>query len=232
MALKNHTIDSSKVSEEQIEAIIADRIKYDPKNQKVVLLPNARTLSNDRKILLYLVALKGWKFLIEKETPHEDASPLEITHATGIPGGSVRPILRGLEDRKIIITHKGRYEVPSHNLSTIQSLLSKQDPIGPVVTKHSKAESKSNSVKNAKAKRVSSNSNKPSLAEGFAILMEKKWFKGGKTTNQLKDKLDEMTIFPPIEQLPSHLLNAYRKGNLVRSKQNTDGKKIWVYEQR
>ncbi len=232
MALKNHTIDSTKVSEEQIETIIADRIKYDPKNQKVVLLPNARTLSNDRKILLYLVALKGWKFLIEKDTPPEDASPLEITHSTGIPGGSVRPILRGLEDRKIIVTHKGRYEIPSHNLSTIQTLLSKQDPIGPVVTKHSKADSKSKSTKEAKAKRGSNNSNKPTLGEGFASLMEKKWFKGGKTINQLKEKLDEMTIFPPIEQLPWHLLNAYRKGNLTRSKQTTDGKKVWVYEQK
>ena len=232
MALKNHTIDSSKVSEEQIEAIIADRIKYDPKNQKVVLLPNARALSNDKKILLYLVALKGWKFLIEKDAPHEDASPLEITHATGIPGGSVRPILRGLEDRKIIITHKRRYEVPSHNLSSIQSLLSKQDPIGLTMTKYSKSESKPTSAKDEKNIRTSSNSNKPTLGEGFATLLEKKWFKGGKTTNQLKDKLDEMTIFPPVEQLPWHLLNAYRKGNLARSQQNISGKKVWVYEQK
>jgi hypothetical protein len=123
MALKHHTIDSSKISEELIEAIISERVKYDPAKETVVLLPATRGLTNDRKILVYLAALQGWRFLVKENSPHENASPLEISRVTGIPGGSVRPLLRGLEDRKILIATKGRYEVPAHNLGRVRDII-------------------------------------------------------------------------------------------------------------
>lgn len=231
MALKDHTIDSTKVAEEQVEAIIDGKIKYDPKNQDVVLLPEARGLSNDKKILVYLAALRGWPFLVKENTPPEDASPMEITHGTGIPGGSVRPLLRALEDGKVVVVKKGRYHLPSHNLATVSTILAgKSLSLGKTSASKTNGRKEKKVTKAQGGKRVV-RGNKPTLAEGFATLMEKNWFKGGKNINQLKEKLDEMTIFPPLSQLPWHLLKAYRDGRLTRQKESQDGKKVWVYYQ-
>jgi hypothetical protein len=234
MALSNHTIDSSKVTEEQVEVIVDGKVKYDPVNQSIVFLPDARDFSNDKKILLYLAALRGWSFLVSVNTPAEDASPLEITKATGIPGGSVRPLLRALEDRKIVSVKKGRYQVLPHNLAMIASILAgeiKTYTRANTPSAHSKAKGKGNTASSKKVKR-SVHNNKPTLAEGFKILLDQKWFKEGKTIIQLKEKLDEMTIFPPMSQLPSYLLKACRTNQLSRSKDNRDGKNIWVYYQK
>lgn len=231
MALSNHTIDSTKVAEEQVEAIIDGKIKYDPINCSLVFLPATRDLSNDKKILVYLTALRGWPFLLKINTPAEDASPLEITRVTGIPGGSARPLLRALADRKIIDVKKGRYQLPSHNLAVVASLLSGQSkslvrPDGHVLI------SQINHKKGGKQReKHNSKNNKPTLSESFNVLLERKWFSGGKTIMQLKEKLDEMTIFPPLSQLPFHLLKACRGNELSRTKETRGKKNIWVYYQ-
>jgi hypothetical protein len=233
MALKDHTIDSSKISEEQIEAIIADRIKYDLANQSVVLLPAARSLTNEKRILLYLTALQGWRFIVENEAPEENATPTQITQATGIPGGSVRPLLRGLENRKILVATKGKYGVPPHCLALVQTFLATETALEPKEKslQVSGKAGKGKATKRNAGRRAKNSSKKPTLAEGFEALIEKKWFAEGKTINQLKEELDDMTVFPPLEQLPWHLLRAFRAGRLQRERVLRDGKKIYVYSQ-
>jgi hypothetical protein len=231
MALKDHIIDSSKVAEEQVEAIIDGKIKYDSKNQDIVLLPEAKGLSNDKKILVYLAALRGWPFLVKENTPLEDASPMEITYGTGIPGGSVRPLLRALEDRKMVTVKKGRYHLPSHNFATVSAILAgKNLSPGRVSTAKASVHKEKKASKKQNGKRAA-RGNKPTLAEGFTELLADSWFKGGKNINQLKEKLDEMTVFPPLSQLPWHLLKAYRDGRLTRLKESRGGKKVWIYYQ-
>ncbi|MGE5297793.1 MAG: hypothetical protein ACM3KM_01370 [Acidobacteriaceae bacterium] len=226
MALTDHTIDSSKVSEELIESIISERVKYDPAKETVVLLPAARGMTNDKRILLYLAALKGWRFLIKENPPQESASPSGITKVTGIPGGSVRPLLRGLEDRKILITVKGKYEVPAHNLGRVRDIIIGTDKILP--------SQGGNHEKKGKISNIDKNrtfSNKPSASEAFNKLLQNKWFKDGRTLGELKNKLKEMAIIVPASQLPQYLLKACRGENpLLNRKQETiEGKKLWVY---
>ena len=235
MALKDHTIDSSRIAEEQVEAIIDGRVKYDPKNRAVVLLPATRTLSQDKKILIYLAALRGWPFLVTENTPPVDAAPIEISRATGIGNGSVRPLMRALEDKKVVVAKGGRYSLPPHNFSLVSETLSgKSLALTRSVSLSHKAggkkqtataSSKSQNKRNAK-------SAKPSLAVSFKKLLDEKWFKGGKTIGQLKEKLDEMTVFPPLSQLPSYLLGACRKEILDRKKETQAGKTVWVYYQK
>jgi hypothetical protein len=230
MALKDHTIDSSKVSEELIEAIITERVKYDPAKETVVLLPATRGLTNDRKILVYLAALQGWRFLVKENPPHENASPAEITRATGVPGGSVRPLLRGLEDRKILLATKGRYEVPAHNLGRVRDIITGKDALSAVrITPSKHKKMKVDAKSPATGKR--SSSNKPSASEAFEKLLNANWFKGGKTLADLKEKLKEMAIIVPTSQLPQYLLKACRgeRPTLERKQDTIDGKKLWVY---
>jgi hypothetical protein len=231
MALKDHTIDSTKISEELIESIITERVKYDPAKETIVLLPAVRSLTNDKKVLLFLAALQGWRFLVKENTPSESASPTDITRATGIPGGSVRPLLRGLEDRKILIAVKGKYELPAHNLGRVRDIITgkgNQSEVHTSIHKHDK------NKKNIKLNSgVKSSSNRPLASEAFEKLLKNKWFKGGKTLSQLKDKLKEIAVIVPMSQLPQYLLKAVggEDPKLERKQEMIGGKKLWVYYQ-
>lgn len=224
MALKDHTIDSSKISEEQIETIISSYIKYDLVRNLVVLLPNAQKLSNERKILLYLVALRGWPFISPTKTPSEEASPQEISQKTHVLGGSVRPILKSLTDQQILKKEDGKYQLLSHNLGLVQEGLTSSE--------RSKVISNKRIIKKSSAKGKAKKKLKPTLAEGFSSLLASGWFKPGKNLSELKDKLDEMTIFPTQGELPYHLLRAYRAEELDRKKEKVGEKILWVYYQK
>lgn len=229
MALKDHTIDSTKISEELIESIITERVKYDPAKETIVLLPAVRGLTNDKKVLLFLAALQGWRFLVKENVPSESASPADITRATGIPGGSVRPLLRGLEDRKILLAVKGKYELPAHNLGRVRDIIAgkgSQTEIRINIHKHDK------NKKNTKlSSGIKNSSSRPLASEAFDKLLKNNWFKGGKTLSQLKDKLKEMAVIVPTSQLPQYLLKACRGENpkLKRKQEVIEGKKLWVY---
>ena len=232
MALKDHTTDSAKLSEEQIEGIISGYIKYDPGRSSVVLLPKARELPAEKRILLFLVALRGWPYLVKDNTPPESAKPAQIVQATNVPGGTVRPTLRALVDANLLSYHHGQYEAPAHNLALIAEMLS-----------GSASSAVRSRVRNGKPKKVTKNTfedekkdkrtgrNKLSLGEAFQKLVDEGWFRGGKTTSQLQETLKERTIYVPMTRLPVYLIGAYRSNKLDRHQEVREGnKKVWVYE--
>ncbi len=229
MALKDHVTDSAKLREEEIEVIISDLIKYDPANKAIVLLPKAQSLPVEKKILLYLVALRGWHFVVKEDPPATDALPREIERATGVRGGTLRPALRGLVHSRMLDCKNGRYEIPAHNLGRVReamtsggSTLIARQPLGSA-SKGTKAKPPKVSKKGFGAK--------PSLKESFDELVAKNWFQGGKTTTQLKDKLEESAVIVPMSRLPVYLLTAVRgkPQKLKREKKDVGGKDIWVY---
>lgn len=231
MPLKDHITDSSKLSEEQIEEIIAGRVKFDPKGKTILFLPSTRKQTGRTKILLYLAAIKGWRFLLDSGVPPEDATPKEIERATGISGGTVRPVLRTLQDEKILDNRNSRYGIPAHNLDVVKSLINVNDPEDSPTPQRGGRTQRSKKPAKAAKWSTKASANKPTLLDGFQELMSKKWFKKGKALSELKEKLDEMTIFPAVTQLPGHLLKAYRDKRLSRQKEIRDGKKVWVYYQ-
>ena len=233
MALKDHVTDSAKLSEAEIESIIADYLKYDPTNKAVVFLPKTHGLSVEKKILLHLVALRGWRFVVKDSPPAADALPREIERVTGVRGGTLRPMLRALVQSKMLDSRKGRYEIPAHNLGRVRDAMANG---GSTVTSRPASQEptkKGKKTGNKVASGKKGSHNKPSLSEAFEKLLQAKWFKDGKTLAQLKDKLEEMTIIVPASHLPVHLLKACRGDSprLVRNKETINGKKLWVYSQ-
>lgn len=229
MSLKDHITDSTKLKEEEIEAIIADNLKYDPDHSTVVFLPKTQTLSVEKRILLYMVALRGWRFVVEEKPPNSDASPAEIEKATGLRGGTIRPILRAMVQSRILASHKGRYELPAHNMGRVREAINNErglsihrnESVG-----HKKSPGSFDDRKKAGRKTTGS---KVSLAIGFRSLLDSGWFEEGKTLLKLKDKLDQMTIIVPKSQLPFYLLKAIRDGKLHRIKELVNGKSVWLY---
>ena len=93
MGLKDLIASKSSLAEDVIEEIVSEYVRYDTDHKAVFLTPEGHELSGKSKVLVYLVALQGWPFVIDDVVP-TDPKPGEIEEHTGIPGGTLRPLLR------------------------------------------------------------------------------------------------------------------------------------------
>lgn len=122
MALKDLVGTKSVLAEEAIESIVRGFISYDEEAREVVLTPDGMRLGNRAKLLVYLTALQGWPFVTKESVP-TDAKPADIEKATGIAGGSLRPLLKDLLEARLLTAQKGRYAVRTTSFTTISAEL-------------------------------------------------------------------------------------------------------------
>lgn len=127
MALKDLTIDQELIEEEIIEQVVSPYVRYDPKQKSVVLLPgDDGKLNIPQKIALYLLSLKGWKFIEEAKDVTTEAMPKEISVAISENNSTVRNHLQNLRQKGIIYkTKNGSYTVLPHSVQKIKNLLEK-----------------------------------------------------------------------------------------------------------
>jgi hypothetical protein len=122
MPLKDLTIKGTVLREKQIEELVSDYVRYDPDTKEIVLLPAANSLKNNAKVLLYLVALQGWPFVTKDPVP-TDATPATIEHALHIPGGTLRPTLKGLKESHMIVAKGRAYSIHPAALAHIKEAI-------------------------------------------------------------------------------------------------------------
>jgi len=122
MPLKDLTIKGTVLLEKQVEELVSDYVRYDPEAKEIVLLPAANSLKNRAKVLLYLVALQGWPFVTKDPVP-TDATPASIEHALHIPGGTLRPILKGLKAAHMVVAKGRSYRIQPAALTHIKDAI-------------------------------------------------------------------------------------------------------------
>jgi hypothetical protein len=123
MALKDLIAEKGALDEAAIERIVGPYVRYDTEAREIHFMPAFAGLSNKAKILVYLVALQGWRFVTDEAMPI-DARPSDIEAVTGIPGGSLRPVLRGLSESHHLSENDSRYSVRSTSLAAVEGELS------------------------------------------------------------------------------------------------------------
>ena len=242
MALKDLVAQKAKLTEEAIEAIISDYVRYDIEEREIMFTPEAIGLSNKAKVLVFLVAQQGWQF-VQDEAIDVEMAPSRLEEFLGIQGGTLRPILKDLKDRNLLAAKSGKYWVRSTSLDAIKTELGghgrsaprKQKNISNERTSKPTGDSSSSvaeavvpeedPVKHAK------NSARPSQAPGEAFnrIVAEGFFDDGHTLAQLQARLHQRAIIIKQTSLPKYLLAAVRDGRLTREKQEVDGKKVWVY---
>lgn len=82
-------------------------------------------LDNNRKILSYLLGRKALTVLLKEQSDmefEEKVSPSDIEQATGIPGGSTRPVLKRLREKRLV-KDAGGYLVPNNVLEIARVFL-------------------------------------------------------------------------------------------------------------
>jgi hypothetical protein len=119
MALRDLVANKAALTEDGIEKIVGPYIRYDVEAKELALTPEGGELPSKAKILVYLVALQGWRFVTE-ESVAADAKPAQLERALGIQGNTLRPKLKALSDSHLIVSRDGRYSVGVASLAAIR----------------------------------------------------------------------------------------------------------------
>lgn len=237
MALKDLIASKASMAEDVIEEVVAEYVRFDVDEKAVFLTPESDGLSNKSRVLVYLVALQGWPFVLDEVVP-VDAKPGDIERRTGIPGGTLRPILKELKDRRIIIEKGGQYSVLSSALRAIKAEL--DGARGTSTTRPSKRKSKRSTGANPEAdseaegsepeeKRRSRRSSSTNAAESFSSWIDSGFFDQARTLSDVQQRFHQEGMIVPQTNIPGYLLKAVRSRRLRREKADVKGKNVWTY---
>lgn len=115
-------IDINQLSKEVMDISLGPYVRFDPQRKEFVYTTAWYALDNRRKIIAYLVARKGT--LVQKLVDDvEAASPKTIIEDTGLPAGSVRPVLAAMyKAREVEKDQDGRYFVPNRSLLRVKEM--------------------------------------------------------------------------------------------------------------
>jgi len=244
MALKDLIASTSELTEEAIENLIKDYVRYDVEEKEVAFLPAASNLSGRQKLLVYLVALQGWPIVAKGQEIPTAVKPAHLGERVGIHGGTLRPLLKDLKDRHMIATRNGAYSVRAASLNDIKAELEGRasaqrapKPTRPSTTKgaQAKAPQKDASTKatpaGSKPKRKAMAGKAGELTEKFNRWITEGFFDTPRTLGEVQDRFHEQGDIVPRTSIPSYLLAAVRArpARLVRKKADVGGKKVWVY---
>lgn len=116
-------VSGKEVDQELVVKILTPFLRIDKDSCSIVPSERWLELSNELKVLLFLVARKAMK-LRGLAIDYEGALPAELEKETGLKGGSIRPRLKDLFERKIINrTEDARYFVPNYSLTKIKIII-------------------------------------------------------------------------------------------------------------
>jgi hypothetical protein len=252
MALKDLVAEKGTLDEAAIERIVAPYVRYDADAREVHFVPGFAGLSNKAKILVYLVALQGWRFVAEDPIP-TDARPTDIETATGIPGGSLRPALRTLSENHQVYEKDSRYSVRGTSLPAIEAELNggEEHPIvrrprppasksakitatGQPVTEKDQAADAPSAEDEVVAEGDAKKSRKVGSKTGNVAATFERWIDEGyfdepRTLSDAQKRFRKEAVMVPQTSLPSYFLSAVRKGRLTREEVEANGKRVWAY---
>ena len=234
MALKDLVADASKLTEEAIEEIIADYVRYDPSAQAIIFTPSGTSLGNERKILVYLVALVGWKYIVD-DPQGDPTKPADLEKAVGIPGGTLRPILKKLKDGHLVSAPDGHYRVQPANLDAVSKVISGEKVLNPPKPRSgSKALKKGPSTADEGREKSDGKGQKSKSSVGDLRGTLEKWINDGffdqpKAIGDIQNRFHERAIIVKQTSLSPLLVRVVRDGLLERTKCDVGGKQLWTY---
>ena len=127
-ALEELVVDAREIDRDLVATFLKPYLRIDGPTCAILPQEGWGEVSNEARVLLYLVARKAMVAL-NLGLPQEGASPLDIERATGIPGGSVRPALKRLLKARLVerdLAHG--YIVPNYAMLRARSYVRQWAP--------------------------------------------------------------------------------------------------------
>ncbi|SDT89359.1 hypothetical protein [Stappia sp. ES.058] len=237
MALKDLVADHDKITEERIEDIVSLYIRYDPQTKEIVFTPDGTSLSNENKVLVYLVGMLGWRYILD-ENLDPKTKPADLEVALGIAGGSLRPILKKLKDQHLLTVVGGHYAVRTANLEAIAKIISgaKSAPSSTYTARRTKPKVMSKGTGDDAAARSDVKAPKERKRTGIPIrsslnkILSDGWFEQERSLLDVFDRLQEMAINAKKTSLSGPIADLVRDGKLTRKKAKVGKKDVWLYK--
>lgn len=239
MALRDLVAQKSALTEDAIEQVVKDYVRYDPEEREIAFTPEFASLGNKAKVLVYLVAVQGWAFVVDEAVTVE-TKPADLEDKLGIPGGSLRPLLKDLKDRHLVVSKGAGYSVRHSNLAAIQREIEARSGSGPTVARRRKAPARpkpasneapasdnTNAVTDTKKRKAASGGD---LKQTFNEWITQGFFDSPRTLADVQARFHQEAILIPRTSIPKYLLAGVREKSLSRSKENVNGKQLWVYQ--
>lgn len=221
MPLKDLVAKKSEIAESMIEAIVSKYVRYYTDTLEIGFTPEGGALSGENRVLVYLVALLGWRYVTD-DPPSISTKPADLEKIIGIPGGTLRPLLKSLKDSHLIAPSEEGYRVREGNLESIAAAVSgdkkpsrRKVPSPLKVKKPSSAKIKRPGVSPISVKLDAW------IREGF--------FRTPRTLRVVHDRFHEQGVIAPQTSISGPLLRAVQQGSMTRRKISEDGKEVWAY---
>lgn len=125
MELEELIVSGAELDKRLVTEILAPYIKLDKDTCKIRPTDKWGLLSNDEKILIYLIARKAMVALENFDLSVEGALANEVISDTGVKSGTAYPALRKLLSSRLIEQSRDkRYYVPNYSIPQIKDILS------------------------------------------------------------------------------------------------------------
>lgn len=222
MSLKDLVAKKSEVAESVIEAIVSKHVRYYTDTLEIGFTPDGAGLSGENKVLVYLVALLGWRYVAD-EPPNVSTRPADLEKVLGISGGTLRPLLKNLKDAHLIAPSDDGYTVREGNLEAIAAAISGEKKM---------SRRKATATPKAKAKAGGPGAKRASgspISLKLEAWFKDSFFKSPRTLSAVHKRLHEQGVIVPQTSVSGPLLKAVQQGRLARQKISEDGKEVWAY---
>lgn len=110
--------ENETLSNETIKEILIEHVQLTPEG-KMFLLPAFNKLTNEKKMLVLLLAKKALKI---KKNLEEGLTPKELQEVSGLGTGTVSPTLTTLFEKRFVTKVDGKYLIPNFAVHRIKEL--------------------------------------------------------------------------------------------------------------
>lgn len=218
MALQDLVIDNQQISTEIIEGLLKGRVNLIQEGRMVHLTKEGMCFPNKTKILLFLAGGKAWELL---DSEGWNSLPSIMEEILGIPGNTLRPVLKELADNFLVKSEKGKYQILSKGIYELEAIMRKPKGKGSTVQK-----SNSNHKKTVSDKKSVSG---PSKSKAIEELINGDYFSVPRDLSEIQTELGRRGITVKLTSLPSYLLPLVRSITLNRDYKVKGQRKVWAY---
>lgn len=219
MALQDLVINNKQISAELVENLLKGRVELIQEGKRVSLTKDGIRLSNKNKILLLLAGGKAWE-LLDGEV--WSSSPGDMQEFLGIPGNTLRPILKELADSFFVKSEKGKYQILSKGIYELESMLENKE--------NKKSDIPDDDSNSGKAVSVRKTMGGPSKSKAIEELIGDGYFSDPRELSEIQVELGRRGISAKLTSLPSYILPLVRKKVLTREHKVKGKGKVWVYK--
>lgn len=223
MPLKDFVAKKSEIAESVIEAIVSKYVRYYTDTLEIGFTPEGADLSSEKKVLVYLVALLGWPYVTDS-SPVIPTKPADLEKTLGIPGGTLRPLLKNLKDAHLIAPSAEGYTVREGNLEAIAAAIS-----GEKKPSRRKVAAVAKAARPQKDGATSKRSNGNPISPKLDAWIKEGFFKTPRTLRAVHKRLHEEGVIARQTSVSGPLLKAVQQRRVSRQKIFEDGKEVWAY---